>query len=43
MAKEQSAPQPIDTELIEPACADIPAVVEAMRQYWMPIRYARAG
>jgi len=22
---------------------DIPAVVEAMRQYWMPIRYARAG
>ena len=25
------------------AHADIPAVVEAMRQYWMPIRYARAG
>ncbi len=22
--------------------ADIPAVVEAMRQYWMPIRYPRA-
>ncbi|NWL70877.1 YecA family protein, partial [Bradyrhizobium elkanii] len=21
---------------------DIPAAVEAMRQYWMPIRYARA-
>jgi len=25
------------------AHTDIPAVVEAMRQYWMPIRYARAG
>jgi uncharacterized protein len=25
------------------AHADIPVVVEAMRQYWMPIRYARAG
>jgi len=25
MAKEQSVPQPIDTELIEPACADIGA------------------
>ena len=24
------------------AHADIPAAVEAMRQYWMPIRYARA-
>jgi len=24
------------------AYADIPAVVEALRQYWMPIRYARA-
>jgi uncharacterized protein len=23
--------------------ADIPAVVEAMRQYWMPTRYARAS
>jgi len=22
---------------------DIPPVVEAVRQYWMPIRYARAG
>ncbi|RZN10532.1 YecA family protein, partial [Bradyrhizobium sp. Leo170] len=21
---------------------DIPAAVEALRQYWMPIRYARA-
>jgi uncharacterized protein len=25
------------------AHADIPAVVEAMRQYWMPTRYARAS
>jgi hypothetical protein len=25
------------------AHTDIPALVEAMRQYWMPIRYARAG
>lgn len=25
------------------AHSDIPASVEAMRQYWMPIRYARAG
>ena len=25
------------------AHTDIPAVVEAMRQYWMPTRYARAG
>jgi uncharacterized protein len=25
------------------AHTDIPAVVEAMRQYWMPIRYARTG
>jgi uncharacterized protein len=24
------------------AHADIPAAVEALRQYWMPIRYARA-
>jgi uncharacterized protein len=24
------------------ACADIPPAVEAIRQYWMPIRYARA-
>jgi hypothetical protein len=23
--------------------ADIPTVVEAMRQYWMPTRYARLG
>jgi uncharacterized protein len=23
--------------------SDIPAAVEAMRQYWMPIRYPRAG
>ena len=25
------------------AHTDIPAVVEAMRQFWMPIRYASAG
>ncbi|RXH05735.1 YecA family protein, partial [Bradyrhizobium guangzhouense] len=25
------------------AHADIPDVVEAMRQYWMPTRYARTG
>jgi len=23
--------------------ADIPVVVEGIRQYWMPIRYARAS
>jgi uncharacterized protein len=27
--------------LLRDAHTDIPAVVEAMRQYWMPIRYAR--
>jgi uncharacterized protein len=30
-------------EFLRNAHADIPAVVEAMRQYWMPSRYARAG
>jgi uncharacterized protein len=30
-------------ELLRSAHAEIPTVVEAMRQYWMPIRYARAG
>jgi uncharacterized protein len=30
-------------QLPRDAHTDIPAVVEAMRQYWMPIRYARAG
>ena len=30
-------------EFLRNAYRDIPAVVEAMRQYWMPIRYARAG
>ncbi len=30
-------------DFLRNAHADIPAVVEAMRQYWMPIRYARAG
>ena len=25
--------------LVRKAYTDIPAVVEAMRQYWMPIRY----
>jgi uncharacterized protein len=30
-------------EFLRNAHTDIPAVVEAMRQYWMPIRYARAG
>jgi uncharacterized protein len=30
-------------ESLRSAHADIPAVVEAMRQYWMPIRYARTG
>ncbi|MCC8950923.1 UPF0149 family protein, partial [Bradyrhizobium sp. Arg62] len=29
-------------EFLRNAYADIPAVVEAMRQYWMPIRYPRA-
>jgi hypothetical protein len=30
-------------EFLRNAHTDIPAVVEAMRQYWMPTRYARAG
>ena len=30
-------------EFLRNAYTDIPAVVEAMRQYWMPTRYARAG
>ncbi len=30
-------------EFLRNAHADIPAALEAMRQYWMPIRYARAG
>jgi len=30
-------------EFLRNAHTDIPMVVEAMRQYWMPIRYARAG
>ena len=29
-------------EFLRNAHADIPDVVEAMRQYWMPTRYARA-
>jgi uncharacterized protein len=34
---------PETEEFLRHAHSDIPAVVEAMRQYWMPIRYARAG
>ena len=30
-------------QFLRNAHGDIPAAVEAMRQYWMPIRYARAG
>ena len=30
-------------DFLRNAHADIPAVVEAMRQYWMPTRYARAS
>jgi uncharacterized protein len=30
-------------EFLRNAHADIPMVVEAMHQYWMPTRYARAG
>jgi uncharacterized protein len=30
-------------EFLRNAHTDIPAVIEAMRQYWMPTRYARAG
>jgi uncharacterized protein len=30
-------------DFLRKAHADIPVVVEAIRQYWMPIRYARAG
>lgn len=29
-------------EFLRNSYADIPPVVEALRQYWMPIRYARA-
>ena len=28
-------------DFLRNAYADIPAAVEAMRQYWMPTRYAR--
>ena len=34
---------PETKEFLRNAHTDIPAVVEAIRQYWMPIRYARAG
>lgn len=30
-------------QFLRNAHGDIAAAVEAMRQYWMPIRYARAG
>jgi uncharacterized protein len=30
-------------QFLRNAHGDIPAALEAMRQYWMPIRYARAG
>ncbi|WP_265575879.1 hypothetical protein [Bradyrhizobium sp. WBAH23] len=32
----------ITEEFLRNAHTDIPDVVEAMRQYWMPTRYARA-
>jgi hypothetical protein len=31
------------SRLLRNAHSDIPAVVETMRQYWMPTRYARAS
>jgi len=34
---------PPSEEFLRNAHTDIPAVVEAMRQYWTPTRYARAG
>src|SRR5450631_1576311 len=34
---------PKTEEFLRDAHTDIPAAVEAMRQYWMPIRYARTG
>ncbi len=34
---------PETKEFLRDAHTDIPAVVEAMRQYWMPTRYARTG
>ena len=34
---------PKTEEFLRDAHTDIPEVVEAMRQYWMPIRYARTG
>jgi hypothetical protein len=34
---------PKTEEFLRHARNDIPAVVEAMRQYWMPTRYAHAG
>ena len=40
---DQQGKGPETKEFLRDAHTDIPAVVEAMRQYWMPIRYARAG
>ena len=34
---------PTTAQFLRDARTDIPAVVEAMRQYWMPTRYARTG
>jgi uncharacterized protein len=34
---------PNTKEFLRDAHTDIPAIIEAMRQYWMPIRYARNG
>jgi uncharacterized protein len=34
---------PKTEDFLRDAHTDIPAVVEATRQYWMPIRYARTG
>lgn len=34
---------PETKKFLRDAHSDIPAVVEAMRQYWMPTRYARTG
>ncbi|HSS92719.1 MAG TPA: UPF0149 family protein [Candidatus Dormibacteraeota bacterium] len=34
---------PETKKFLRDAHTDIPAVVEAMRQYWMPTRYARTG
>lgn len=41
-AARTTTKQPRDPDFLRNAYADIPAAVQALRQYSMPIRYARA-